>query len=855
MKKVLSFTLLAAMFFTLTTVPDTVFATTEVTVTDLSDFQSDHPYENNEDTTWVYTHPEDCEILEITFSLKTDTEQDFDFIYIMDENDNNIEGSPFHGNQLSGATKSVNGRTVKIRLTSDESFNEYGFEVTSILIVSSTGPITNLRVTRITRSSVTFSFPSPENATNIELQVSQDGGAIWESAETTELLNSSSTTATVDGLEFETEYKFRLVVTGGEREGISNVVEVKTLGEISPESDFDFDPAAQMIMEYLGSDAEVTIPKTIEGVTVTAIANDAFYNCDTLFTVNIPDSITYIGDWAFEDCNNLTAVTIPNSVTETGEGVFYNCTSLNSITIPDSISTISDLMFYNCAGLTSVSIPDSVTYIGEEAFYGCSSLNSIIIPNSVIEIDYLAFYGCNSLTSVTIPESVTDIGDEAFSYCTSLTAINVDSNNPEYSSDDGVLFDKPKEVLITYPAGKSGAYIIPDSVTDIAEEAFFSCDSLTSITIPNGITAINNWMFSYCISLTAINVVSDNPEYSSQDGILFNKSGEMLLIFPTGKSGAYTIPDSVTDIGEGAFYNCTKLISVTIPDSITSISEYAFEGCRSLTSLTIPDSITEICEGAFVNCYGLTSVTIPDSVTYIGEAAFYNCCKLNSVTIPTSITFFDDYVFAECDSMTTITIPNTVTYIGFYAFGSCDGLTSVTIPKSVSYIDDYAFEYCSSLTSVTILSNITDIGYDVFNKCPDDLIIYGYAGSDAEAYAYDFDILFIAISDAYDFLIDISSAVYNADTQSIDLSVIINNINSKPANAYLSVAVHDSKNKLLKVKSRNIEIQDTQSPTFTDSIALSAVPEDGYIIKVFLWDGMDNITPIAAVDSLNINNN
>ncbi|MEE1068844.1 MAG: leucine-rich repeat domain-containing protein, partial [Paludibacteraceae bacterium] len=314
-------------------------------------------------------------------------------------------------------------------------------------------------------------------------------------------------------------------------------------------------------------------------------------------------SVTSIGKQAFYKCSSLTSVTIPNSVTSIGESAFMGCKSLTSVTIPNSVTSIGGWAFYWCHSLTFVTIPNSVTSIGKYTFYGCSSLASITIPNSVTSIGKEAFDGCSSLTSVTIPNSVTSIGSSAFRGCSSLTAINVDSNNPNYCSVDGVLFNKDQTTLIQYPKGNTRSeYTILNSVTSIGGCAFQGCSSLASITIPNSVTSIGSEVFYGCSSLTSINVDSNNHNYSSVDGVLFNEDQTTVVAYPGGKQDAYTIPNSVTSIGDYAFFNCYKLTSVTIGNSVTSIGSYAFESCFSLTSVTFE---------------GLTPPTI-------GERVFYN---------------------------------------------------------------------------------------------------------------------------------------------------------------------------------------------------------------------------------------
>ncbi len=227
--------------------------------------------------------------------------------------------------------------------------------------------------------------------------------------------------------------------------------------------------------------------------------NGAFQGCSSLTSVTIPNSVTSIGYYAFSSCSGLTSITIPNSVTTIGDYAFDGCTGLTSITIPNRVTSIGSYAFQYCSGLISITIPNSVTGIGQYVFYNCSGLTSITIDCS-LTFPYGSVYsfdGCSSLTSVTIGKSVTNLYLLAFLYCSSLTSINVEEGNAKYDSRDNcnAIIETATNTLV---AGCQST-IIPNSVSSIGERAFDGCSSRTSITIPNSVTSIGNYAFSGCI--------------------------------------------------------------------------------------------------------------------------------------------------------------------------------------------------------------------------------------------------------------------------------------------------------------------------------------------------------------------
>jgi hypothetical protein len=237
-------------------------------------------------------------------------------------------------------------------------------------------------------------------------------------------------------------------------------------------------------------------------------------------------------------------------------------------------------------------------------------------PVEVSEIGEKVFDGCTNLTSITLPEGVTSIGDMTFSQCKRLTSI-----------------------------------ILPAEVTSIGDGAFSYCN-LTSIILPDSVTSIRATTFAYCRKLKSISVDANHPALKDNDGVLFNKTGNILIAYPAGKSETmYTIPEGVTGIGMYAFRGCINLTSITLPDDVTSIGDRAFSECGSLTSITLPNGVTSIGWAMFLDCTNLTFVTLPDGVTSIGDMAFFACLSLTFITLPDSITGIGNGAFSDCPSL------------------------------------------------------------------------------------------------------------------------------------------------------------------------------------------------------------
>lgn len=228
-------------------------------------------------------------------------------------------------------------------------------------------------------------------------------------------------------------------------------------------------------------------------------------------------------------------------------------------------------------------------------------IEKAIIENGITTIGQQAFNRCSYLTELTIGSSVERMGEDVFAGCTSLTKIDVNSQNTFFSSENGVLYDNGKTMLIKCPAKKRGSLTIPNTVHTICDEAFYDCSRLSNLSIPGTVTTIGKYAFYRCTSLTSADLCS------------------------------------VTDIGVFAFQYCSNLTSISLSNTITSIEDYVFADCIGLTSFTIPNSVKKIRAQAFLHCQGLKSISIPSSVVSIGEDAFYGCNGLTDINIDAKI--------------------------------------------------------------------------------------------------------------------------------------------------------------------------------------------------------------------------
>ena len=489
---------------------------------------------------------------------------------------------------------------------------------------------------------------------------------------------------------------------------------------------------------------------------------------------------------------------VPVGIMTIAKSAFEDCTKLTAIHITETVSTISEKAFKGCYGLTLIDLggkDGAALSIGKNAFENCNKVTELTISERVVKIEEFAFAKTSKLVKVIVnttgivpdgaPEgtpATVDFATNAFGtdaaiplfYVKEVTigtdvpvfdipgvfgqkieSVTVDSQNNNYSSQDGVLFDKGVTRIIYYPTGRAGDYVIPDTVTAVGDRVFQAKTGLTGITIGPNVKSIGESAFFGCsamkfVKFTAVTEGSEKPALTIGESAFRNCTGLQSI----------ELPDHLTSIGSNAFMSCSKLTEVTVPEGVTEIGAGAFQNCSSLEKISLPKSLEKFGNDStafdvFSNCKvlstveidkgnihyatidniiyqksektvagkaeseyvptkllycvmekaGNTDVVVPDSVTAVGAGAFSGNLVVTSVTfgtVPDGEEFtVGDKAFYQCKALTKVSLPEGLTGIAANMFYSCSSIEEIIIPSTVAKIENYAFYSCTSLSKLT----------------------------------------------------------------------------------------------------------------------------------------------------------
>ena len=452
---------------------------------------------------------------------------------------------------------------------------------------------------------------------------------------------------------------------------------------------------------------------------VTAIAHDAFHDASGITSVVIPSSVTQIGDDAFAGCVSMEELSIGNGVRDIGKGAFSGCRSLTEVTVPEGIEQLLGRVFYGCGKLASIHLPQSLQSIGNSAFEACSSLTSVVIPNQVTVLGSRAFYECGQLTSVRLPDNITKLDEWTFTRCYQLKDINLPQNLQQLC-DYSLFWCSSIEELT-----------LPSTLTDISQSALLGCIGLRKLIVeegnPNFLTENNVLFNSDKTTLMLFPAQNDMTNYDVPSTV----KAILPCAFSHSQLKNITLPPSLTRISNSMLSDMPLLENVTIPSTVTEIASSAFSGCTSLMEVDIPNSVQSIGVQAFYQDSALVKVHLPESLARIEGGTFRECANLSELNIPNSVNYIGVYAFLGCTRLTSIQIPPNVTTIDGDAFWGCSSLEKLVIGASVTELRGGTFCECNKIRQIWSYIEepfdvrdyeVTDHGYIVVGKCfPDSL--------------------------------------------------------------------------------------------------------------------------------------
>lgn len=485
----------------------------------------------------------------------------------------------------------------------------------------------------------------------------------------------------------------------------------------------------------------VTVPNTITSYPSTANSFGTFNNCDKLETVTFEDGLTVIGPGMFKESDKIKKLEIPDSVTTIGQAAFANCDGLEEVKLPAGLTKIPNNLFGGAEALKSITIPATVTEIEAEAFFNCTALETVtfasksteklvsaleavgdnafagtkvstfVLPENAqdkeISLGVSVLGNCTSLTTAVIPASVVDLNN-AFSGCTALTALTYNAVGTSVDETNKIIYANEGKRLVFY-YGSAEELVLPNTVEEISNGAFAGKTSLKKITLPASVKIIDDYAFDGCTSLATVEGL-DKTGLVKLGAYAFSKTAITEVTLPATLNKA---ADEAAEnlIGEHAFDGCTSLQSATVNG--TAMGSYMFYGCTALATVSLNDNITRLNGYTFYGCTSLDGVTLPSKLVSVDTYEFYGCTSLSKIVLPEDLDFSSGgtYMFYGCTSLASITLNDSIEKLPHSFLYNCKALTELQLPASLKKIDWYALQNCSGIEELAFPEGLEEVSY------------------------------------------------------------------------------------------------------------------------------------------------
>ena len=453
------------------------------------------------------------------------------------------------------------------------------------------------------------------------------------------------------------------------------------------------------------TDESIVIGGSIDGYEISAIANDAFMNCDTLVSVTIEGSVKTIGEYAFYGCDALSSLTLNEGIIEVCDGAFAKCISISSVSIPKTLKTVGNRMFEGCESLLAVEIPYGVENIGKYTFGGCSALETITLPDSIKKIDWYAFSGCEGMRGVYISD------------------MDMWYNIKFETAESNPLYYAKKLYLNFVPVTK----ISPVGIDGISAYAFYNCETIAAVILPDGIETLGAYAFAGCTNLESFTAIGDD----------FETIGAHALDGCNNLTKVY-LGRGIRIINDGAFASCDNIEFVSYLGTEKEWNNTVAKGENAINAVVL---FTDVVDEN-TNSMGLTGILSSDGSSYtvsgigtctdtnlyiytidrrtvvgVGDNAFEGCTQIASVSMSKYVVKIGNRAFAGCSELRRVSLSEKMTDLGNGAFYNCNSLTDIKIPEKIKSIEESTFAYCLSLNKINIPVAVKSIGKSAFFNC------------------------------------------------------------------------------------------------------------------------------------------